>query len=191
MENNKPIRLGVDLDEVVFEYIDGLRQYLRSKDMEAPDADPVDYNLGQAGWFDTYEDFKRIHGQAVDEEIYANLNPIPDSIKTLWDLSRSGYEINIVTKRFVNPGQHKKVVKQTAESLDKHRIPHSNLLFLSDKTQFLVDCNIDDSPNNIRDLKNANRFAIIFDFAYNQNMNGPRAKNWVELREILRDKFGR
>jgi 5'(3')-deoxyribonucleotidase len=185
------IDLGVDLDEVVFKYLKGLREYTGRNGAPLPLIDPEHFSLTRSGWFTSDEEFKRIHGEAVAEGLYANLKLYEEAAEVLRDLSRSGYRINIITSRFVNPGQHEIVVRDTARALEENDIPYSNLSFLSNKTKMLMDAYIDDGPHNLEPLIDLGRFTITFDQTYNQFVWGPRANNWREVREILRQKFGR
>lgn len=185
------IELGVDLDEVVFRYLKGLREHTGRTGAALPVIDPEHFSLTRSGWFTSDEEFKRIHGEAVTEGLYAGLEMYENASPVLRDLARSGYRINIITSRFVNPGQHEIVVKDTARSLEANNIPYSNLSFLSDKTKMLMDGNVDDAPHNLEPLIALDRYTITFDQTYNKSIPGARATNWLELREILRAKFGR
>ena len=185
------IILGVDLDEVVFSYLNGLRRAMEKEGITPPIDDPEFYSLFQSGWFESEEQFRLVHGRAVDDGLYTNLELIPEARKTLWELSHAGYKIDIITSRFVNPGQHHAVVTQTALALESNRIPHDNLSFLSDKSRYNTDCFIDDSPKNIMALQAAGKETITFNLRYNEGISGPRAMNWSEVREMLLKKFGK
>lgn len=186
------IVLGVDLDEVVFHYIDFLREYLRSQGLQVPDEQPETWSLKDAGWVPSIDDYFKYHGKAVDEGLYEKLKVIEGARENLWDLSNAGYQLNIITSRFVLPGQHQKVVSQTVKALDANRIPYSNLSFMNNKVLQYADAYIDDSPSNVKNLHDAGRFVICFDMRYNQNVeSSARATNWKEVREILKEKFGK
>lgn len=185
------IELGVDLDEVVFRYLKGLRDYSGRNGSPLPLIDPEQFSLTKSGWFTSDEEFKRIHGEAVAKGLYAGLEMYENASPVLRDLARSGYRVNIITSRFVNPGQHEIVVKDTARSLEANDIPYSNLSFLSNKSMMLMDAYIDDAPHNLEPLIALDRYTVTFDQTYNKNIPGARATDWIELREILRTKFGR
>lgn len=185
------IVIATDLDETTFSYLGGITKFVSEKYERILEGDPEFYDLYRSGWFKDDEEFKRIHGEAVDEGLYKTLKPYENASKTLWDLVRSGYQNNILTSRFVNPGQHEKVVADTAKSLEINSIPHSNLMFLHDKTRFIADVYIDDSPRNLLNLQKDGRTTITYNQRYNQDVPGLRASSWLEVREILRDLFGR
>lgn len=185
------IALGVDLDEVVFKYLRGLRQFSGRNGSPLPMIDPEHFSLTKSGWFTSDEDFKRVHGKAVDEGLYAGLEMNDGASDVLHDLINSGYEVNLLTSRFVNPGQHERVVSDTARSLEINDIPYSSLSFVSNKTRSLQDGYLDDAPHNLEPLIALDRFTVTFDQTYNQHVPGARAYNWLHLREVLREKFGR
>lgn len=186
------IVLGVDLDEVVYRYTSGFRNWLEYRHgFTLPPEDPKSWSLKESGWFAQEEDFAKFHGQAVNEGLYEQLETLPQARETLWELSDAGYQLNIITSRFVNPGQHQRVVAQTVKALDRDRIPYSNLSFLGNKVLQQADAYLDDSPKNIKGLKEAGREVIIFTMAYNKALEGRRADTWGEARAHLRDLFGR
>lgn len=185
------IALGVDLDEVVFRYLRGIRLAAATKGRILPVNDPDQFSLTKSGWFVSDEEFKQIHGEAVAEGLYAGLEMYEYASPVLRDLAKSGYEINIITSRFVNPGQHEIVVRDTARALEANDIPYSNLAFLSNKTKSLMDAYVDDAPHNLEPLIALDRYTVTFDQTYNKHIPGDRANNWLHLREILRAKFGR
>lgn len=191
MDKRDKIVLAIDLDETVFSYLNGIKGFLLSRYDREIVGMPSSYNLTECGWFTDDEEFHRIHGEAVEEGLYRNLIPYQDASWAIWSLVDSGlYQSNILTSRFVNPGQHSKVVSDTAASLDRNNIPHSNLLFLKNKTLFNADAYIDDSPANLHALQEAGRFTITYDQEYNHDVPGERAQNWYDVREILNRKFG-
>lgn len=190
---SKKIVVAVDLDEVVYRYCDGLRDWLRiERGIVVPDEEPSSWSMSEAGWFNSTEEYQAAHGEAVDDGLYTKLELYPDAAKTLWGMSKAGYSLNIITSRFVLPGQNQKVVEQTVQALDRDRIPYDNISFLSDKTLQFADAYIDDSPRNVSALLDCGRFVICRTMSYNQATEAPvRATTWAETRQILRDKFGR
>lgn len=185
------IALGIDLDECVYYYLRGLRLSSGRNGAALPLIDPDHFSLTKSGWFTSDEDFKRVHGKAVDEGLYAGLEVLPFASEVLHDLTKSGYEINLLTSRFVNPGQHERVVADTARSLEINDIPYSSLSFVSNKTRSLMDGYLDDAPHNLEPLIALGRYTITFNQSYNQHIPGARANDWLHVREILRAKFGR
>lgn len=187
----RDIVLGVDLDEVVFNYLGFVREKLVAAGRQLPDGPPNSWSLPDAGWFKDDADFFKFHGNLVEEGLYDKLELLPGAHETLWDLSNSGYMLNVITSLFVNPGQHQKVCKQTVVALDANGIPYNNLSFLNKKALQFADAYVDDSPKNIESLHEAGRFVIRKEMLYNLSSPGVRATSWEEIREILREKFGK
>lgn len=188
---NDKIILGVDLDECVFGYLPAISNHMGIKGFKVPTEPPAAFSMVENGWFETMELFRQTHGDAVENGLYEHLEVFEGASEILKDLSKSGYEINIITSRFVNPGQHGLVVAQTAIALDKNNIPYSSLSFLDNKTRFLADAYIDDGPHNLEPLQKLGRYTITFDQAYNRHIPGPRVNSWHEAREVLQNEFGR
>ena len=130
------------------------------------------------------------HRRAVIEDrVYRDLEAIDGAAETLWRLSDAGVWIRIITHRLhVNWG-HQTAVVDTVEWLDKARIPYRDLCFLGVKPQVEADLYVDDSPQNIAALRKAGNEVIVFDQPYNEGERDPRATNWVEVEEIVMERF--
>lgn len=187
----EPIILAVDLDEVCFDYLGGLRARLEAKGLIIPAGKNTSWSLMKSGWVESEEEYKRHHAEAVLEGLYKGLAVLPGAKENMKDLSSSGYELNIITSRFVIPGQHEIVVRETAEALDEARLPYSNIMFQRNKVRFLADAYLDDGPHNIEALRQAGRYVIKMNQLYNMYLGGPEADNWYEARQLLRERFGR
>ena len=180
-------RLGLDLDQVVFDYVGGLREFCKKVGKVVPDEEPKSFQLHDCGWFASRKEFVRFHGWAVEEGLYENLELIPGAFESLWRLSDDGVIIDVVTSRFVVPGQHEKVVEQTAKALERNRIPFSNACFLTDKTLYRADLNIDDGPHNIIALENSGMPVITMATSYNEGIGKIRAANWEEAEKLIQN----
>lgn len=192
-ENPKDkVILAVDLDECCFDYLGGFRTWLKEKHgLTVPEGSPPSWNLKVSGWFEKEDDFHRYHEEAVTDGIYRTLPLLPGTRATLWDLVRSGYEINIITSRFVVNQQHLQVVSQTAEAIETNKLPYSNIMFQKNKFRFIADAYVDDGPHNLSSLLEHGRFVVKMNQNYNSHIVSPNADTWEEAREILRERFGR
>lgn len=187
----EPIILAVDLDEVCFDYLGGFRKRLEAQGFVIPPGKNTSWSLMKSGWLESEEEYRRLHAEAVLQGLYRGLDVLPGAKENMKDLSASGYEINIITSRFVIPGQHEIVVRETAEALDAARLPYSNIMFQRNKVRFLADAYLDDGPHNIEALRAAGRYVIKMNQLYNMYLGGPAADNWDEARQLLRERFGR
>lgn len=188
----KTIRLGLDLDGVTAHYYRYMRTYCAREFGVTPESlpEPLFYSFVESKWgFESEEHFRRVHGEAVEAGMYANLEVFDGASEALWRLSDAGYHIRVITSRFVNHMQHGKVVAQTAEWLDAKNIPYRDLVFTSHKTEIDAHLYIDDSPSNIKAFQEAGKDVLIFDAPYNRSLDGPRAYNWDDVVKWVENNY--
>lgn len=183
--------IGVDIDGTSGYYTEALRKSVAGQlaIVEAEHLttmpDPTDY--GFSTWELIAGQFREYHGRAVEEGIYYDMEVFPGVSEALHRLSDEGHRIIFITSRFVNPGQHARVVSDTVAWLDKHDLPYDDILFLRDKHLFTADVFIDDAPDKVTNLQNAGHNVIIFDAPYNQHLEGPRVDNWEDAYALLQE----
>lgn len=187
IESNQPV-LGLDLDGVVLGYEDGARNdFAASKNLPRSAFGPMThYSTIESGWpLKDEEEFRTLHAQAVENGLYEKLEPLPGAVEAIQRLARDGYKIHVITSRFVRPGQHAEVVRQTMLSLDKIGVPVKSITFTADKAQINADVYIDDAPYNIESLRNHNKKVVVYGQAYNKEYDN-RATNWDEAEAMIR-----
>lgn len=186
--------VGVDIDEVVARYVKGLRGHLAltqgltaEEAMELyPEIDTYEFN----NWGPEFvKNFRQIHGDAVDNGLYAELEAYPHASEVLWKLSDEGYHLRIITSRFVNKLQHFRVMADTGLFLDRQNIPFRDVAFTSHKTEIYADVYLDDAPKNISAFQEKGSNVIIFDKEYNRQFEGDRVTNWLELDTLIHEKY--
>jgi 5'(3')-deoxyribonucleotidase len=192
MEKRKVI-IGVDLDGVCANYYDALRRLVAAKygvpENKIEEIYPAPSTYDMAEWPDFKDNFVKYHSEAVLQGIYTLMKPIGGASETLWKMSEEGYHLRVITSRFVKHGQNAQVISDTAVWLDKNSIPYRDIIFAKDKADIYADIYIDDSPDNVMNLKMAGRKVITFDAPYNQELEGLRAKNWDDVYRIIKQKF--
>lgn len=187
--NKKDIVIGIDLDGVCANYYDALRNHVAAKNGIPADQitelypAPTSYDMIE--WPDFEHNFIKYHADAVSNGIFKNMAAIPGASYTLWKLNEEGYHLRIITSRFVKHGQNAQVVSDTAFWLDQNDIPYRDIMFVKDKADVYADIYIDDSPENILNLRGAGRNAIVFDASYNRMLESPRANDWDEVYQII------
>lgn len=188
------ITIGVDIDEVLAHYLDGLRHHINTKfelnlsDTELDEKFPLDVSYGFDEWDiiqGNRDKFIEVHAQAVKEGIYANLTMVADAKKYVNKLKADGHHIRIITSRFVQKWQNSIVMKDTSNWLDEQGIKYDDIVFTEKKTDIRADIYIDDSPKNILAFQECNANYIIFDMGYNRNLEGTRVHSWAEAYEML------
>jgi uncharacterized HAD superfamily protein len=169
------MRIGVDLDGVLYPFADYFTQYVRRwlTDDEAPS--PTTWNFYEEwGWnvkeFQAWMCSAHQNG-AIWEE---NHHEVPADVTRLIDhLAHSGNSIHIVTHR----------PEYARESTEKwlfwNDIPYHELIFAEDKTKWGLDVLLDDAPHNIAQARAAGIRAITFDQPWNQHVTGERVKSWA------------
>lgn len=189
--------LGVDLDGVVADYENRMRQITSAIKGVPHDSIPVatSWSFVESGWpFESEEDFYTTHCQAVlDYDLYRTMAPMPGASEALWRMSDAGVRIRIVTHRLVTNFIHGRVVKDTVDWLDEHKVPYRDICFVRDKADiFGCDLYIDDAPMNINAIRNRHgqEAATVFDQPYNRDLPGPRVSNWNDVITLVQETSG-
>ncbi len=171
------MRLGVDLDGVVFDLSTEVARWANS------------YNLSHS--IDSLpfsnSDFP-IYLKAVEAGILRDLPLIDGAIENLLSLYNANNEINITTARGSN-AEAENYLEDTIYALKKHNIPYNNIYTGRLKYKFDMDLYIDDSVNMIKQLQDNNKAVIIFDTYYNKNIEGIRAYSWDDIPRLIEEYF--
>lgn len=191
--------LGLDIDDTSGKYLKTLKQYIieaeQNKAFAGMSAAEIDTHFPEMTSYDSFEwsvingdreKFKAYHSEAVDKNLYANIEPFAGVSEKLWKLKKEhDFQIYVITNRFVINGQNAKVITDTGLWLDKHNIPYDDIMFTRNKVNIMADVYIDDSKHNIMPLREAGRKTITFDRTYNRELPGPRAHNWEEAYNLI------
>lgn len=174
--------LNLDLDGVCADYVGAMRDWLvANKRMDLNSVPSCDeYSLtANSGWpFTSKDDYLAAHRAAEEDHLYATMKPIPGVSDALQRLASEHVYIRIVTHRLFVSGQHRMVVSDTARWLDEQRIPYMSLCFAGLKDSIQATVHIDDSPENIRVLREVGQHVVVFDQPYNRDFDGPRMTGW-------------
>jgi 5'-nucleotidase len=184
--------LGVDLDGVCAEHTLAFRTIVAER-MGVDEATlPLERSWGFSEWGFGPGDFEDHHKHAVIERrMFRDLEPMPGAADALWRLSDAGIWIRIITHRlYVNWG-HKTAVADTVHWLDQHQIPYRDLCFLGAKPQVEANLYIDDSPDNVTELRAAGNDVIIYDQPYNRDLSGSRAASWDQAEQLIMESYTR
>lgn len=181
--------IGVDLDGVCSDYVEGFRPYAADYLGTTPDSlpDPTVYNLGKAGWgFKSTADYLEAHKLAVRQHMYADLPILPGATEALQELSEAGCYIRIVTHRLIFGGAHQIVVSDTAKWLDDNNIPYMSLCFTGLKEDIGAHLYIEDSPDNITALRNGGTKTFVYPQTYNTEFTTDRMDDWAHGAQLIR-----
>lgn len=181
------MRIGIDLDGVVYNYVKDFQDYVRNHHHQY--ADMPDFVCDTWNFFDEWgmsvEDFITLNEIGVEQgHIFANGDPIPGAIETLDRLKEDGHFIHIITHRRSGP----KCLENTGKWLDKWDVPHDAVTFIEDKTVVDVDILLDDKDTNILSALDKGVDALMFDAPCNKNINLPRALDWDHFYEYVKGR---
>ena len=190
MEQTLPqLVLGLDVDGVLADYEAGFR--LKVAQMLGVDASTIGrqtcWSLPDSNWpIRSEEHFAALHSAAVLSGMFRQLDPIDGASEGVWALSNAGVRVRIVTHRLGFHGTHGVAAQDTAVWLDRANIPYRDLVFVADKPSVDAHVFVDDAPHNIRALREAGAYTIVFDQLYNRDAPGPRAHSWDEVVALVR-----
>ena len=178
---------GVDLDGVVGDFYAMLRiiaaQWL-NKPLKSLSTE-VSYGLGEWG-LDEYGGYDRLHRFAVTQRnIFRDMEPIENAPAVLRKLSNLGIRIRIITNRLFLKYSHCTSITQTVDWLDKYDIPYWDICFMNDKGAVGAHVYIDDTPDNILNLRKLGCNTIIYTNSTNRELAGTRANNWAEVEKLV------
>jgi 5'(3')-deoxyribonucleotidase len=180
--------LGVDLDGVVADFYGGLRpiaaEWLGVDIANLPER--VSWGLPEWGIPRAPGGYEALHRFAVTQrDLFRVIPPMPGAPAALRRLSAEKVRIRIITHRFFIKYFHQVAARQTIEWLDYHDVPYSDLCFMKEKAAVGADLYIEDSPPNVRLLREEGLPTIVFTNSTNEELIGPRANTWAQAAELV------
>ena len=178
---------GVDLDGVVGDFYGAMRKIAAEwldKPLESLTTE-VTFGLDEWG-LEEYGGYDRLHRFAVTQRnLFRDMEPIKDAPAVLRKLSNRNIRIRIITHRLFLKYSHRTTITQTVDWLDSWDIPYWDLCFMADKGAVDAHVYIDDSPANIKRLRNQGCHTIVFSNSTNRQLPGPRVESWQELERLV------
>jgi 5'(3')-deoxyribonucleotidase len=145
----------------------------------------VSYSLREWG-IESNDQYESLHRFAVTQrDLFRTLPMIAGARRYLRQLSSEGVRVRIITHRLYLPFFHRDAVSQTIDWLDFHGIPYWDLCFMKDKEQVGADVYVDDSPDNVRKLRDTGLYAICFANSTNEDVAPPRAESWEQVYKLV------
>jgi 5'(3')-deoxyribonucleotidase len=183
--------LGVDLDGVCGDYSAAFRVVVAADRGVDPASLPDERSWSFVEWgVDTPEEFDRLHRVAVlEHRMFRDMPVLPGCPEALWRLSDAGVWIRIITHRLCVNWGHAVAVADTVSWLDDAGIPYRDICFLGAKPEVEADLYVDDASHNVEALRAAGNDVIVFDAPYNRDVDGPRARSWPEVEELVADRI--
>jgi 5'(3')-deoxyribonucleotidase len=187
------IILGVDLDGVCADFYARIRE-IAAEWFERPIEEPLeDVSYGFPEWgITTREQYDSLHRFAVTQrDLFSSSTMIPGARKYLRLVSGEGARIRVITHRLFIYYFHTTAVEQTIQWLDYHGIPYWDLCFMKAKEQVGADIYLEDSPENVKNLRAKGLFTICFANSTNKDIPEPRALNWDHAYELVHEEARR
>lgn len=180
--------LGVDLDGVCADHLGAFAVVVAEhRGIDARDL-PREVSWDFREWDLDRDEFLAMHQFGVlDRRMFREMPPMPGAADALWRLSDAGVWIRIITHRLVTNWGHALIVSDTVDWLDAQRIPYRDLCFLGAKPEAQADAYVEDAPHNVTALRSSGNTVIVFDQPYNRDLEGPRARDWVEAESIIEE----
>jgi 5'-nucleotidase len=184
--------LGVDLDGVCGDYTAAFRAVVAADRGVDPTSLSEHTSWEFSEWGLDGGEFERLHRAAVlDHRIFRTMPALPGVAEALWRLSDAGVWIRIITHRLAVNWGHAVAVSDTVEWLDAVGIPYRDICFLGAKPQVEADLYVDDAAHNVAALRERGNDVVVFDAPHNRDVDGPRARTWTELEQLVLDAAAR
>lgn len=178
--------LGVDLDGVCGDHTDAFRAVVAADRGVAPSTLGPQQTWEFEEWGLDRRSFLDLHRRAVlDHHMFRTMPVVEGCAAALWRLSDAGAWIRLITHRLYANWGHAVAVGDTVAWLDEAGIPYRDLCFLGNKPEVEADLYVDDAPHNVAQLRAAGNDVIVFDHPYNADLDGPRARTWDEVEELV------
>ena len=185
-EKEKPV-IGVDLDGVCADFYRRMREIAAEWFETSAEelAEDVSYGLKEWG-IREQKQYESLHRYALHQrELFKTMPMIPGARKYLRKLSDEGYHIRIITHRLFIHYSHASAVEQTVAWLDGHGIPYWDLCFMKEKSEVGADIYVEDSPDNVLQLRKKGFYTICFANSTNKDISPPRASSWKEVYDMI------
>ena len=186
--------LGVDLDGVCADFYKGLRP-IAAEWLGVPfESLPMEVSHGLREWgIDSAPGgYEALHRFAVTQRnLFRELEPVDRAAATLRRISARDVRIRIITNRLFIKYFHQQAVRQTIEWLDHYDIPYWDLCFMRDKAAVGADLYIEDSPDNIEQLRGDGYPTLVFSNSTNRNLPPPRADSWADVEQFVGEALAR
>lgn len=164
--------IGVDIDGVLANYYQGIKDYANENGLNIVSHSPVTYGMVEEGCFGSKEEFLITHKNFVAQGGLGELSILDQQASQLINnLYNDGHTINIITAREVEGVPTDFIREQTENWLDKHNFKYHKLIITHDKHTVDCDVYIDDSPYNYATLSSHDKLVYLYDSSYNVDVD--------------------
>jgi len=191
MAANEFFVLGLDLDGTCADFYGRMREIAAEWTGQPLGALPEDPEWGLGNW--GVDNYPRFHRFAVTQrQLFETMKPIEGAPQAIRRLGTEGIRIRIITHRLFIRYFHEIAVQQTVRWLDHWGIPYWDLCFMRHKGEVGADLYVEDSPENIVELRNRGKSVLILSNPTNHHLPdvpGGRAIGWHHAEEMIRHRY--
>lgn len=184
------MRIGVDLDGVIYPFMEDISGYLRLHGIEADLSTWKGWD-GYAAWGLSTEEWRYWCDRASNEGFLFNLMPpYPGAIEAMHDLIYAGHTIHLGTAR--DFGSDNAWVRNTCAWLARVNAPFHSLAFGHDKTLLDVDIFVEDNLDNHDALVGVGRETYLIDTTFNRQEGCTRTRvpSFAAAAKLILSKHG-
>lgn len=185
--------LGLDLDGTCADFYGRMREIAAEWTEQPLESLPVEPEWGLDNWGIGSHNYTRFHRFAVTQRgLFESMKPMTNAAQAIRRLGTEGVRIRIITHRLFIRYFHEIAVQQTVRWLDHWGIPYWDLCFMREKGEVGATLYVEDSPENIRELRARGKDVLIFSNPTNEDLPdepGGRAREWIEAESLIRQRY--
>ena len=182
------VTIGLDLDNTTGDFTLQLQKDV-AKALGIPESewkdkfpDPRFYSYAKSGWFADEDAFKLSFHAAEKTGLYKRMPVYRGANSAIRRLQAAGFKVKLITAR------GEEMDADTRAWLKRNRIPFNSLVFSKNKKEHPAHVYVDDSPDNINDLRANGKEVITYHQLYNKDISGSRVRDWSQLEKKLMAK---
>lgn len=163
------MRVGIDIDGVVYDFAASLREYLYQHHGwdEGSCTPPTRWEFYEDWGLDLPSFIQMCSDGVAAGFVFTHGSPYPGTHDAWHRIRADGHTIHVITDR--NIGHHGASEKATRAWLDLHDLPFDSLTFTADKTVVKVDTMVDDKLANYLAMRDAGVRTWLLDRPWNQD----------------------
>ena len=178
MSGGRVLRVGIDLDEVVRDFVGSLNRWYA---IDHPDhwiKEITEWNL--APFYPIGAGINEYAFEQRAKEILEGAEVCKGAIEMLEALKARGCEVWII-----NAPARRGHELFACNWLAEHKIPYNHLAFTVKK--YRIDCHVylDDGQHNLEALRDSGKFAVAWTKPWNKGWVGPRVSSYDRFLELI------
>lgn len=186
------LRIGIDLDGVVYPCVTILRRWLvEVKDWDPERCPPATSWGFYADWGMTEADFDREFTEAIEADfMFTEGDPRAGALEALHRFTEQGHHLYVITARQIE-GVELEARRQTFRWLAQHDIALSGIAISHDKGVLPTDVFLEDAIHNYEFLENQEEtLPVLLTRKWNQDHGGRRVADWDEFADVVEALHG-